>query len=627
MVPWITSRRSDYGSVPKIDQQLSEIDGGDLINRTSVYLHLEQGLAKSPNDSAIISLQQSPDELRDLEAVSLKFHSTGSATTKDVLTQSDTDPKRFDGRRKGFRFSAKMLAQETRKLSLVSRRMKPSRTEINGSDECLKLSYLQLHHMSQTIAAGLLANGVEPQSNTLMLIPNGAEYGLLLWTSVLMRTTFTCADPDVLRASETDQLREIIRTLKPSLIVAADRQTADDVDSLVHDLNLAQPLRVCLEMESASKSWKSMIDVGRYASGCPIDMDDLLEDARNDDPNRVYWILFTSGTSGKPKGCPLRVRGMTHMLHSQSWLVEKETSYRALQQAHPSRGICPAQTVQTWRAGGAVVMTNQGFSVDDMVPAIRDYKATFIVLTPSMVHEFGQEVATRPFDVSSVRQIQIGGDAVTKDVLTRCATIFPRARICINHGMTEGGGSFSWPFLETPVSSIPFFGEMCPLGTVAAGSIVRVWDADNNQLAKRGDPGELHICCASIIRHYLGGASDDSFYEDDTGRWFNTGDVGIMNDDGLVFILGRSKDRIRHADTVIMPAPVESCLDKYTGMAVSTVEIHLAPLESLQVFRGHDTNWCLVKRRPCATRNTRPTTVRRIKRLWGQKTGADPAAC
>ena len=572
MVPWITSRKSAYGRVPNIDQQLSEIDGGDLINRASVYLHLEQGLAKSPNDPAIISLQQSRDELRDLESVSLKFHDASLGAANDALVGNGFHTERTDKKRQGFKSSAKAVAQETKKLSLVSRRLNTSRCQVNGHNEYLKLSYLQLHHMSQTLAAGLLANGVQPQSNTLMLIPNGVEYGLLLWTSVLMRTTFTCADPAVLKASDTDQLRDIIRTLKPSLIVVGDEQTANDVDTLVNDLNLAQPLRVCLDTESAPKGWKSLVDIARYASTCPIDMDDLLEDARNDDPSRVYWILFTSGTSGKPKGCPLRVRGMTHMLHSQSWLVEKETSHRALQQAHPSRGICPAQTVQTWRAGGAVVMTTNGFSVEDMVPAIRDHKATFIVLTPSMVHEFGQEVAARPLDVGSVCQIQIGGDAVTKGVLTRCATIFPRARICINHGMTEGGGSFSWPFLEAPVSSIPFFGEMCPLGTVAPGSIVRVWDADNNQLARRGDPGELHICCASIIRHYLGGASDDSFYEDETGRWFNTGDVGIMNDDGLVFILGRSKDRIRRADTVIMPAPVESCLDKYTGMAVSTVD-------------------------------------------------------
>lgn len=571
MVPWTTSRKSAYGRVPKIDQQLSEIDGGDLINRTSVYLHLEQGLAKSPNDPAIVSLQQSQDELRELESISLKFHDASLGATNDALVENDFQAERTDKKREGFKSSAKALAQGTKKLRLVSRRLNTSRNQVNGYNECLKLSYLQLHHMSQTLAAGLLANGVQAQSNTLMLIPNGAEYGLLLWTSVLMRTTFTCADPAVLKASDTDQLRDIIRTLKPSLIVVADEQTANDVDTLVNDLNLAQPLRVCLNTESAPKDWKTLVDVAQYASSCPIDMDDLLEDARNDDPSRVYWILFTSGTSGKPKGCPLRVRGMTHMLHSQSWLVEKETSHRALQQAHPSRGICPAQTVQTWRAGGAVVMTTNGFSVEDMVPAIRDHKATFIVLTPSMVHEFGQEVAARLLEVGSVRQIQIGGDAVTKGVLTRCATIFPRARICINHGMTEGGGSFSWPFLEAPVSSIPFFGEMCPLGTVAPGSIVRVWDADNNQLAKRGDPGELHICCPSIIRHYLGGASDDSFYEDKTGRWFNTSDVGIMNDDGLVFILGRSKDRIRRADTVIMPAPVESCLDKYTGMAVSIV--------------------------------------------------------
>lgn len=569
MVPWIKSRRSTYGNVPKIDKKWSEVDGGDLVNRTAVYLHLEQGLAKSPNSSAIISLQQLAGCLNDLESISLQYH---TSSTNSEFKEDASQLKANNGRRRVFKSTAKALVNGSKNFSLRPSNNRSSGHSTNESSEdkgCLKLSYLQLHLISQTITAGLIANGVQAHTNVLMLIPNGAEYGLLLWSSVLMRTTFTCADPAVLDASEADQLREILRTLKPSLVVVAGKKTARDVDALIDDLHLAQPLRVSLNEEDTPKGWKSLMDVARYASACTVDMDDLLENARNDDPSRVYWILFTSGTSGKPKGCPLRVRGMTHMLHSQSWLVEKETSYRALQQAHPSRGICPAQTVQTWRAGGTVVMTSCGFSVEDMVPAIRDYNTTFIVLTPSMVHDFGEELAARPFDISSVRQIQIGGDAVTKSVLTRCATIFPQARICINHGMTEGGGSFTWPFLETPVSDIPFFGEMCPLGTVAPGSIVRIWDADNKKVTKRSEPGELHICCASIIRHYLGGASDDSFYEDETGRWFNTGDVGIMNDDGLVFILGRMKDRIKRAEAIIMPAPVESCLDKYTGMAVS----------------------------------------------------------
>lgn len=165
---------------------------------------------------------------------------------------------------------------------------------------------------------------------------------------------------------------------------------------------------------------------------------------------------------------------MSHVLHSQSWLIDSEAGALALQQAHNSRGIALEQTLQTWRAGGAVVMTGQGFSVKGTLEAIRQFEATFLVLTPPMVHEMAVELAAGPLDVSSVKRIQVGGDAVTRRVLRECVAFNPEAQVCINHGMTEGGGAFSWPFLDTPASDILVFGGLSPIGVVAACAIVRI---------------------------------------------------------------------------------------------------------------------------------------------------------
>jgi acyl-CoA synthetase (AMP-forming)/AMP-acid ligase II len=59
------------------------------------------------------------------------------------------------------------------------------------------------------------------------------------------------------------------------------------------------------------------------------------------------------------------------------------------------------------------------------------------------------------------------------------------------------------------------------------------------------------------------------FYTDENGRWFNIGDHGIMDDEGLIFILGRSKDVIKRGGVCIMPAVLESCIEKYTTAQVS----------------------------------------------------------
>lgn len=144
-----------------------------------------------------------------------------------------------------------------------------------------------------------------------MLLPNGGEYTLLLWACIILRLTFVSLDPSYLEISGFTELRNTLRTLKPSLVVVPDAAGAKAVDVAVKEIRLAQPLRICLARE-ASNGWKSLFGLAADATNPPVDEETLLEDARYDDPQSIHSILFTSSTSGRPKGCPLHVGGMTH---------------------------------------------------------------------------------------------------------------------------------------------------------------------------------------------------------------------------------------------------------------------------------------------------------------------------
>ena len=170
--------------------------------------------------------------------------------------------------------------------------------------------------------------------------------------------------------------------------------------------------------------------------------------------------------------------------------------------------------------------------------------------------------------VKSIKYAFFGGDIVTKDFLLKAASTFPSAQVAAAHGMTEGGANFAWPFFDVDVEKLPFFGEVCPLGNVQRGSRLRIFDVENQRVAKRDQPGELHICSEGLIKHYLGGFNEDAFYEDELGRWFKTGDLAIMNKDNIVWILGRIKDRIKRAGVPITPAALESCIENFTNSQV-----------------------------------------------------------
>lgn len=555
-------------------KRTAEIHGGTW-ERLSVFEHIEQGLKKHPNGPAVICMFQHANHLQDLVA------RDGNAQQPNGLWQRQHHDEHIQ-RRSGF-----LEQQDHNKKPVPWGKGRDGfavtvKQEITiqapiATTTCLTLSYTQLHRTALKLVAGILANGAQANTTMLMLIPNGGEYAVLLWTCILLRITYVNLDPASLDISGFTELKQILRVLKPQVIVAPDAPSGKAVDVAMSELQLPHPIRLCLS-PSRTPGWKSLLDVAADAAKYPTNEAELLAAARHDNSDRIHSIMFTSGTSGRPKGCPLRVAGMSHVLHSQSWLVDIEGGALAIQQAHNSRGIAPAQTLQTWRAGGAVVMTGQAFSVSAAVEAIRHFDATFIVLTPPMVHEMADELAARPLDVTSVRKIQIGGDAVTKGIVSKCNALFPRAQVCVNHGMTEGGGSFVWPFLNTPISSIPFFGEFCPIGKVAPGSTIRIWDTERKSVVGRKELGELHISCGSIIKHYLGGRSEESFYNDRQGRWFNTGDVAMVDSDGLVFILGRRKDMIKRAGVGIMSTALESSIEAFTGAQVRKI----TPFKSTQ---------------------------------------------
>ena len=582
----ITKRQEEDES--RSSDDVAEVDGG-VWRPLSILEHVELGLKKRPDGPAVICLFQptsalqelvSPwrgDEARvgDVLSTAPSHQSTGIHGTNGVNGVNDMNGYRTDKKNGLWDKSHNRVNGFT-----PTSTHKTISSSSSSSVPAFTLTYRQMHKSALTIAAGLIANGARPDTAMVMLIPNGGEYTILLWTCILLRITYVSLDPSSLDISGFTTLKHVLQSLKPQLVIAPDATSGRAIDVAVTELELPQPIRLCLSGPSLLCGWKSLADIASDAAKHPVDEAILVSAAKHDRPSRIHYLLFTSGTSGMPKGCPLTVAGMSHDLHSQAWLVDSEsgTAQLALQQAHNSRAICPLQTLQTWRAGGCVLMTGRGLRVDDVAEAVcgdHPYRASFIVLSPPMVHELGAEMVARRAraagikpDVSSVRRIQLGGDAITKDVLAKCAALFPHAHVCVNHGMSEGPGMFAWPFLDTSVSEIPFFGEICPVGIVSPGSLVRIWDADAKRTVSRGQLGELHVSRGSVIRSYWAGRSGESFLDERKGRWFNTGDVAMVGKDGLVFILGRHKDMIQRAGVGIMPAAIESSVEAFIDAQV-----------------------------------------------------------
>ena len=92
---------------------------------------------------------------------------------------------------------------------------------------------------------------------------------------------------------------------------------------------------------------------------------------------------------------------------------------------------------------------------------------------------------------------------------------------------------------------------------------------------KRNEIGEILFQSNAFVRRYLHDVKAEDFYLDPVNNkpWFKSGDTGIIDNDGWVFILGRTKDIIKRAGVPITPAALESCLNEYLGTTTSVVAV------------------------------------------------------
>lgn len=549
--------------------QIAEIYGGDVDNRTSIFLHIEEGLKKNPNGAAVVVMHQPADHLAELINAGSRSQHIGDL-----------------------------------------------------SPACLAWTYAELHRAAMRLAAGMMANGVQPGSTMVTLIPNRAEYFLLLWTATIMRLTLASLDFGALTEPRRPELQNYMETLKPDVVVVPGAEGAEAVENAVRRVSTGTFFRMSLN-EKAPVRWKSLLNVGRDGMAHSFDAEAQLDKARQtSEPERIAFVMFTSGTSsGKPKGCPRSVASTIHVLETISW-GPADLSQRSRILVHTAnfRIIAPTLALCAWRAGGTSVMPSEAFSPTTALDAMERQGITNVLLIPAMVHSLVNDPSFRTRKMETLQSVVVTGDMVTRDLMTKTTHAFPAANVCVGHGMTEGPSLFRWPFFDVPVDSVPYYGEIAPLGEVLVGARIRIWCDGAQRVAKRGEPGEIHVCCTSIITHYLDHINEDVFYNDDQGRWFKTGDLGMMNKDGIVYILGRIKDVVKRAGVSITPAALESTIEKFTGSQVGLPIMQ--PSSSIRLLI-----WLLRADIRCCNcvSDTRTGTLRRARRYERQDGRGDQA--
>lgn len=339
---------------------------------------------------------------------------------------------------------------------------------------------------------------------------------------------------------------------KPQLVDVAKRE---GVSAFVYDEEFTDLVSALPENLPRYLAW-----VDGAAAGTTLD--ELIA-STDDRPVRLAreagsLILLTSGTTGTPKGAPRRVRNplIAAQMLDRIPLRAGECTMMAAPLFH---GTGLSQFILSFALNSTVVMRRR-FNPEETLRAVRDNKATALVVVPTMLQrilDLGPEVLSQ-YDTTSLRIIFSAGSALSPELGNRATAAF--GDVVHNlYGSTE---------VAVATVATPEDWRAAPgtVGRAPVGCRVVLYDDAGNPISKPHVVGRVFVGSGLSF----GGYTDGNHKEIIDGL-LSSGDVGHFDEDGLLFIDGRDDDMIVSGGENVFPGEIENLLVEHAGVVEAAV--------------------------------------------------------
>ena len=409
----------------------------------------------------------------------------------------------------------------------------------------LVLTYSELQDGARRVAALLKSKGVKSGDRVGLVLPNVPSFPVLFYGALAIGAVVVPMNP-LLKGREVKYYLED----SGASIVFAWKDMAEEAAKGASEVGIE-----CVEVG---------LDFAKVLG--QHDPDEQVVD-RNDDDTVV--LLYTSGTTGQPKGAELTHHSMnTNAATSAETLVE-------LTQHDVVMGCLPLFHVFGLTCGlnasilkGSCLTLIPRFDAEKALEVVGRDHVTVFEGVPTMYAGMLHAVSADKADMSSLRTCISGGSAMPVEVMKN----FEKKFDCIvleGYGLSETSpvASFNQPGKERKPGSI---------GTEVRGVQMKVVGDDDEDVAQ-GEVGEIVIKGENVMKGYWGRAEDTAGAIKD--GWFHTGDLAKIDEDGYFFIVDRKKDLIIRGGYNVYPREVEEAL--YEHASVAEVAVIGIPHDSL----------------------------------------------
>lgn len=454
----------------------------------------------------------------------------------------------------------------------------PEREALVVRHQNIRWTFAQYQHQVNALATGLLALGVQRGDRVGIWSPNRVEWCLTQFATAKIGAIMVCINP----AYRLYELEYALNKVECKVVVTAEKFKTSEYLKMLNELapEIARSTPGQLDSHRLPHL-KTVIRMGaekspgmlNFADVCTLggaaEQRQLAALATQLQPDDAINIQFTSGTTGNPKGATLTHANILNnglQVGKGMHLSEQDRLCIPVPLYHCFGMVMGNLAALTH--GACAVFPNDAFDPVSVLETVAAERCTALHGVPTM---FIAELDCPDFDkydLSSLRTGIMAGAPCPIDVMKRVIGKMHMRDVTIMYGQTETSPVNHMTAIDAPIEK-----RVSTVGKVGPHQEVKIVDAAGRTVPI-GEKGE--ICCRgySVMKGYWGDP-EKTAETIDAEHWLHSGDLGVMDEEGYVRIVGRIKDMIIRGGENVYPREVEEFL--YTHPAIQEVQVFGIP--------------------------------------------------
>lgn len=438
-----------------------------------------------------------------------------------------------------------MELQEWTVGQLLDRAVDLAADRIAVKDGDLTWSYKDLKTHSESLSRYLLTL-FKPGEHVAIWGVNSGPWLLHQLAAAKAGLVLVTLNP-ALRAVEMEAL---LRQSRSVGVIVDDEFRGTDLPSLIAEVRPSLPaLRAVLSIHE----WEQNIAKAPAATP-PVTVR----------PQDTAMILFTSGTTGKPKGVQLHHYGIVNsaVLGANLYEMDDGLNWLSIMPFFHIGGSCTTNLGCIGKLSTNVII--RGFEPGEVLRLIEAERIAWFPCVPTMAIAMVEHADFPTTDLSSIQVIQTGGAPVTPDFIKLLVNRFG-ADVQVMFGQTEAGGVMCTTRRGSPVEVIA-----STVGQPSPRTALRIADTTTGETVDTGVVGEIRISSPFMTKSYFDNPEATAAAFDEQG-YLRTGDLGTLDEHGLVRVTGRLKEMIIRGGENIYPREIEDRLGEFPNISECAV--------------------------------------------------------